>query len=274
MKKLKKFVSLLAIAALLVLIPSQNALTASAAEPVTYYLRFIDGEWRQQQTAVWDDKAAHRELYYMNEAIKDGDIIIVEGSSTTPITVDVKLSNLTVKNGSSVVFHAKGYDECYILDQNTAAINGDVTNAHVYGSSKCNFNNNVSRLEIIGMGNDLNNLHATVTTVGTVSHLAAIELTGEVYFEYYDFPANTFRMEDGSLRTEEKNYSKTPSAQQNAAQQNNTQQNAAQPPAQNQNTSSDEYDDVPKTGESNLIFWLIGIAAVGIAGKYALNKAR
>ena len=274
MKKLKKIVSLLAAAALLVLLPGGNTLTASAAEPTTYCIRSIDGEWRFQATSTWDDTAAHRELYYMEQEIKDGDIIVIDGSlDNKPITVNVRLSNLTVKSSSSLVFTANGYDSCYILDQNVAAINGDVTNAYVYGTARCNFNNNVTNLEVIGSGSDLNNLNATVSVVGTVSHLKATDSgDGGVYFEYYDFPANKFRMENGTVKTAETDYSTTPSSttQETTAQESTAQQTtSSQTPA-----ASDEYDDVPKTGQSNLIFWLFGAAVICLAGSFALRKIK
>ena len=125
MKKLNKFISLFAAAALLVLLPGTNKLTAAAEEPTTYYIRSIDDEWRFQAGSAWNDTVAHRELYYMNEQIKDGDVVIVDGSvANDPITVNVRLSNLTVKSSDALVFTAKGYDQCLtsttILPQSTA----------------------------------------------------------------------------------------------------------------------------------------------------------
>lgn len=274
MKNVKKFFSLLAAAALLVMLPGSNALTASAAEPTTYYIREIDSEWRFQPNATWDDTAAHRELYYMEQDIKDGDIIIIDGSvDNSPINVPVRLSNLTVINSDPLVLTAKGIDNCYILDQNVAAINGDVTNAYVYGISKCNFNSNVTNLEVIGNGSDLNNLNATVAVLGTVSHLKASDSDG-VYFEYYNFPANKFYMENGTLKTDAAYYSTAapsgapaPTAQPSA--------NAQASAQTSSKPSSGDYDEVPKTGDSNhTILLLTGIAAVCLGAKFALKKAR
>lgn len=268
MKKLKTFISLLAGAALLIMLPGSNTLTASAAEPTTYYITNVDNEWRFQPNSTWDDTAVHRELYYMQQDMKDGDIVIVDGSlDNSPISVPVRLSNLTVKSSDPLSFTAKGIDNCYILDQNVAAINGDVTNAYVYGISKVNFNNNVTNLEVIGSGSDLNNLNATVAVVGTVSHLKASDSEG-VYFEYYNFPAGKLYMENGTLKTDSANYST--SAPSGAAQ-----PSAGQSSSQTSSkTSSGEYDDVPKTGESNVILWLSGIAAICFLGKLALKKSR
>lgn len=276
MKKLNKFISLFAAAALLVLLPGTNKLTAAAEEPTTYYIRSIDDEWRFQAGSAWDDTVAHRELYYMNEQIKDGDVVIVDGSvANDPITVNVRLSNLTVKSSDALVFTAKGYDQCFILDNNIAAINGDVKNAYVYGISRCNFNSNVTNLEVIGSGSDLNNLNATVAVVGTVSHLKATD-SGDngVYFEYYDFPAGKFHMENGTLKTSEKDYSKTPSAQTTAPAKPANPQQPAHTEQPSAGTPSSDYDDVPKTGESNIILWLTAAAAVCLMGRFALKKAR
>ena len=46
------------------------------------------------------------------------------------------------------VITAKGYDNVYVLDGTTAAINGDVSHAYVYGGARVNFNNNVDTLEM------------------------------------------------------------------------------------------------------------------------------
>lgn len=277
MKKRKGILSLLA-AALLVLLPGTNTLTAQAAEPTTYYIQSMDGEWRFQPSAQWDDSAVHRELYYMEQDIKDGDIVIVEGSlDNSPITIPARLSNLTVKSSDSLVITANGIDSCYILGNSTAAVNGDVTTAYVYGSAACNFNNNVTNLEVIGSGSDLNNLNATVAVVGTLSHLKASDSgDGGIYFEYYNFPAGKFYMEYGTVKTEEQYYSKAPSGTQQTAPagQQASQQTASQSKQPSTASPSGEYDDVPKTGESSLIFWLTGLAAVCLLASFTVRRAR
>ena len=86
----------------------------------------------------------------------------------------------------------------------------------------------------------------------------------ETYYDYYNFAANKLFTEDGALRTDAQYYSKTaPAATPEAAQPVAT----AQPVA-----SSSAYDDVPKTGESALPFYLMGAAVLCVVSGYALRK--
>ena len=44
-------------------------------------------------------------------------------------------------------------------------------------------------------------------------------------------------------------------------------------PAQaTQNSTSSEYDNVPKTGENSAMFWLLGAAVVCMAGGYTIRR--
>ena len=91
-------------------------------------------------------------------------------------------------------------------------------------------------------------------------------------------------VENGSLKTSEEHYSTTPSSSGQTASQPVTQESASQTqPAQTQTTqasssqtsgqaSADEYDDVPKTGDSNLVLYLTVAGAVCLLASYALRK--
>ena len=207
--------------------------------------------------------------------VKDGDYIVIQNDvdcNPLNLNVPVRLGNLTIKNTvKAPVITAKGYDNVYVLDGTTAAINGDVSHAYVYGGARVNFNNNVDTLEMYGYGGGYNNLHAYITVVGTVNHLSAKDgQTMETYYDYYNFAANKLFTEDGALRTDAQYYSKTaPAATPEAAQPVATAQPAAtaQPVA-----SSSAYDDVPKTGESALPFYLMGAAVLCVVSGYALRK--
>lgn len=263
MKKLTKLVSLLTAVAICFLLPDFSALTAHAEEGVTYYVKYLEDEdaWRFQTGSSWDSKGVHRELYYMNQDIKDGDLVIVDGIvSGNPLDIPVHLSNLTIFHANTVVVNTKGVDHCFVLEDSVAAINGDVKNAYVYDNARCTFNNNVDTLLI----SDDEGLHATVTVGGTVNHLTGSD-PFKTYYDYYSFPAGKLVIDDGKVKTDEKLFSKTaPAAQPETP--------APAEPSQPQN-SSGEYDDVPKTGESNIIFYLLGISVLCLAGRAYLKKA-
>ena len=124
---------------------------------------------------------------------------------------------------------------------------------------------------MIGLTDDKsNNLHATINGVGTVNHLIAKDNRDQsVFYEAYSFAAGKLAIEDGSLKTEAKYYSTTAEAAPAATEQP-TQTTA---PAQaTQNSTSSEYDNVPKTGENSAMFWLLGAAVVCMAGGYTIRR--
>lgn len=266
MKKLKKITALLLAVAICVLLPGTTALTASAAEPVTYYLKYLSAsnEWRFQTGSTWSDSVQHREMYYLLQDIKDGDLLIVDGNNSgSVLNIPVRLSNLTFYYNASAVVTATAIDSCYVMSDAVCAVNGDVKNAYVYDHGTCTFNNNVGTLNVLNdPGKNHSLLHATVTVGGTVDHLIGHD-GSTLHYELYNFAAGKLDIKDGDVKTDAAYYSTTPSA-------GNT---APTPNADTQNdTSADEYDDVPKTGDSNLALWLIGISAICLAGGYALRK--
>lgn len=209
MKRLKTIVSLLAAAALLLLAPNTQQLQVSAAEPVTYSLKYVEAnnEWRYH-VGSWDDNnPGHRELYYLKESIKDGDNIVIEGGDQgLTLELPVNLGSITFNHSHLAVITAKSVENVYVLRDSVAAINGDVKNAHVYDNAVVNFNDNVTNLyitkEICGQ--------QTIVVVGTVDYVK----TGDaemVYNEMYNFQANSFRQEEGLLKTDASKYSTIPS---------------------------------------------------------------
>jgi hypothetical protein len=120
-----------------------------------------------------------------------------------------------------------------------------------------------------------NNLHATINGVGTVNHLIAKDNRDQsVFYEAYSFAAGKLAIEDGSLKTEAKYYSTTaPAAAAEAAPAATEQPTQTTAPAQaTQNSTSSEYDNVPKTGENSAMFWLLGAAVVCMAGGYTIRR--
>ncbi len=267
MKRFKKTITLFA-AALFCIVPFfTTPLTAKAEGPVTYYLKYEEsaGDWRYE-TGTWTDGGSHRELYYMQQAIKDGDLLVVDGNHSLNLTVNVHLSNLTVVNGPDIVIAANGIDNAFVINDSICSINGDVTNADVYANSVANFNNNVGTLRILEEREDL--LHATIAVVGTVDHLYA---GGKNYkhYEFYNFEANSLRIDKGSLKTDASKYSTTPTAATPAP---TTPSAPAGGTTGNAGTSG-EYDDVPKTADVRFNpLWLAGIAAVCMIGAYKLKE--
>lgn len=262
MKQMKKSIMFFAVA-LFCMVPFFAAsMTAQAAEPVTYYLKYVDNEdeWRYQ-VGTWQDGGSHRELYYMKQDIKDGDLVVVDGYEPLDLSVDVRLNNLTVVHGSHIVVAAKSFDNVFVINGSTAAVTGDVTYAEVYDASICNFNSNVGTLKVLSEKE--NELKASVAVVGTANHLYA---GGKDYkhFEFYSFAANTLRIENGSLKTDKANYSETPQA---------TTTTTTTPSTGTSSGSSSEYDDVPKTGDARFNpMWFVMIAGVCLAGAYRLKK--
>lgn len=278
MKGFKKLVSLFAAAALLTLLPSAGTLQTFAANPTTYYLKYDtdQGEWRMQ-IGEWLDDYEGRETYYLNEgseAVKDGDIIVIlsneeNAAGSSGLTVNAHLSNLTV-NRASVVISTGGVDECHVLGDSYAAITGNVTNGYVYDNAKCTFNSNVTNLRLVA--STANDVDTDVSVGGTVSY-ASVSNAGGVIKEYYNFVAGTFYYDNASgLMTDPSNYSTTGNAPAAAAQQTSTQSSTPSQSTPSGSGSSGAYDDVPKTGESNLLFViLLAASALSFAGCMVLN---
>ncbi len=271
MKGFKKFASLLAAAALLAVLPGGSALTASAQSPTTYCV-FYDSDddawYYQKDTSTYNNQIEQKESFQLKDVIQEGDIVVVEGASSgSGLSLDlsnVRLSNLTLKETKTVVISAKSVDECYVLDGTVGAVNGDVTNAYVYGSSSITFNNSISNLKIIGT----TDVHAYVTAGGTVSHVIAVDDI-KTHYEYFNVAFGKLEIEDGGLVTDSAYYSKTASSPASAPA-----PSAAPAAPAASNSAASEYDDVPKTGEgAPIVLWMMGIAAVCFAGKAVLKRA-
>lgn len=277
MKKFKKFVSLLAVAAILAVAPGATALKAEAAAPTTFYIGFVEEEnsWRVQVNE-WDKDSNGRELYYLNngdERVKDGDAIVImendpEKTDYDPISVDAYLSNLTV-NHATVAIETKGIETCAVLERSSAAVTGNIQNASVYDGATASFHSNVTNLYMISTIED--NITSDITVGGTVAY--ACEDGAVMYFrQYYNFAKGTFHYSgDRGLVTDPSNYSldgNGPAA--------TTPAPAPSTPStgsQGSTSSSGAYDDVPKTGESNMAVWLFAISAACFAGCAVLRKS-
>ena len=204
-QKMRKLVTLLAVAAILIGVPGLCSLQASAQGAVTYSVKYVpeSGEWRyQSNTSTFDDKAYHRELYYLRQELKAGDLVVVYNDTAVVPALDLgstRLGNLTITGSKALIIVYSGdIDECYLLGGASCAINAAVTNAYVYDTVLCNFNKNVNELNVY----PADAMTATIGTIGTVNHLyAASRATGAVYYNLYNFQAGALSIRDGVLIT-------------------------------------------------------------------------
>lgn len=281
MKKLKTIVSLLA-AALLLMVPGADTLQTSAAEPVTYSLKFVENEdeWRYQ-VGLWNDDAGHRELYYLKQSIKDGDLIVIEsGEHSLTLELPVNLNNVTFNHAHSAVITAKSVENVYVLRDSVGVVNCDVVNAHVYDNAVANFNNNVTNLYITKE----RSAEQSIAVIGTVAYVKTGDAE-QVYNEFYNFEANSFRQEKGILKTDASKYSTVPGVpalpQQPEAPVTPVEPAAPATPVDPAAPvapavpAAGEYDDVPKTGDSfALPYVLFAAAGICFGGAYLLKNKK
>lgn len=290
MKKMKTIVSLLAAAVLLLMMPGAKNLQADAAEPVTYSLKYVEekGEWRFHIGAWDDNNAGHRELYYLKEAIKDGDIIVIEGGDQSlTLELPVNLNNITFNHSHLAIITAKSVENVYVLRDSVAVINGDVVNAHVYDNAVANFNNNVTNLYITKERSG----EQSINVVGTVAYVKTSDAE-KVYNELYNFQANSFCQEKGILKTDASKYSTIPGVpvlpQQPVVPVDPTVPVApvapvdptvpvdpVTPVAPVVPSAGGEYDDVPKTGDPYALPYVLVMAAgICFGGVYLLRNKK
>lgn len=274
-KKLKALVSLLVAAAVLVLLPGSNTLTAKAEEAQTYSVRYIGGEvddWRYVTGNTFDDNAIEhaREIYYLNQQLKAGDAVVVYAGDTIPTKelklADVKLGNLTIHWNATAAVVTGGVTDCYVLAGAVAAVNGDVKNAYLYDTATCTFNSNVLDMVL----NIESEAHSNISCAGTVGHFYTLTSAGTKTAEFYDIAQNEMRMVNGACKFTQ--YSTTPSDAYLAAMNGTSDTTATPAPSSTTTASSDEYDKVPKTGEHSMVIWFVCAAVVLFAGSYVLYR--
>lgn len=272
MKNLKALVTTMAAAAMLVLLPDATAMTADAAAPKNYAIRYDadNNDWRYQEGSVFDEDEQERELYYLLQDLKDGDLVAVYNDDCTTAPMldlgNVKLGNLTICRVASAAVLTGGVSECHILAGSYCAINGDVDNAYVYDVATVTFNDNVDTLVATAERSDFN---SNISCAGTVWHFHAYSLNDpKTFYDLYNFDRGKFEVDDGNLETEYYFYDqyavKGATAQTTGATPAVTAPTAA--------SSSGVYDDVPKTGESPLALCFLGAAALCMAGSLGLRR--
>lgn len=270
------FVAVLTAAMGLAILPEAHAVTAEAAEPVTYHVKYSadDGDWLyQSNTSIYDDDADSKEVQYLLGELKDGDVVVVYNDTVcdTPLNLgNVHLSNLTmysncqwsmVKVGSVDVFYANKGSNC--------SITGNITNAYVYLNVLCNFNNNVQNLTQYYDSYDGVD-GPNIGCDGKVGQFTSRAYSDEsIYYTYYEVTG--LYVENGVLQ-DGCRYSLEPvatSTSSPAASSSSSNSSAAS----SSSSSGSEYDDVPKTGQNNIYLWLLGTAMACFVGSGLLRKA-
>lgn len=275
MKKLKALVITLAVAALMVLLPEATSVTANAAEAKNYAVKYIsnDSQWRYQEGSTFDESKYHREIYYLLQDLKDGDKVAVysDVSNASELNLgSVKLGELTICGTVWAPVRTGGVTLCNVLAGSTCSISGDIDTAHVYDVATVTFVSNVTELIATAKGTEF---YSNIGCGGTVWHLHAYsEDQPRSFYDLYNFQANKLDITNGNLQTASYHYDSaapatpTPTVAPTATPAPNTSNPGSA------SSSSDEYDDVPKTGEVNVIVWLLAIAAISLVGSQILRR--
>jgi hypothetical protein len=211
MKKIKKFVSLMSAFALVFAISGISSLKAQAASPTTYFIFFNEGSWSYQvgdSNYNPDARQFDPELIMSNSDTthpQDGDIIVVKslddstGEGLILNLGNINLSNVTIaKTAPTVVVSAASINECYILGDANAAINGNVANAYVYDRAHANFNNNISNLYITAESDGDSPEIAVLGTVGYARYVRS----ENVDFEFSNFAKGNFEFSYGNIKSD------------------------------------------------------------------------
>ena len=220
MKKFKTVISLVVAVAILLFVPGIGGLQASAEEipaaevpkPTTYVLRYIDSCncWRYQisETGAWQEKGSHRELYYMEQSIKDGDLLVIEDSPhELNLKLSVNLNNITFNHSHCAVITVNSVENVYVLRDSIGVVNGDVNNAYVYDNGIASFNNNVNCLYL--MEADTNK--QSVGVLGTVGYVeVSVPAWNWIREQYYSVRKGKFSVQEGVVKTKAEDYSLTP----------------------------------------------------------------
>lgn len=167
----------------------------------TYVLKYLTKEqsWRfQAGSGFWQDNAASWDLYYLKNRVKNGDQIVIEGSTQDlNLALSVTLGSVTFNNNPGcAIVSARGVETVYVLRNSVGVINGNVGTAYVYDNAVANFNNNVNTLNILSEKSDAQ----TIAVAGTVDYV------NDNSTQYNAFSQNTFRMDNGALTSKPSAY--------------------------------------------------------------------
>lgn len=284
-KRIRSLVLTFAAAILLALLPKSNVLTVKADGPETYSVAFIGNptynEWRYQPGATFEVSKGHGSLGELLLKLKDGDHVVVYQVDPPAKELrlgSVKLGSLTVHQGVTAIVYTGGVKDCYVLAGAYTAINGDVTTAYIYDApstapnpTACTFNNNVLDMYLYLSRDPA----SAISCNGTVGYFHATYAdNGDYFATFYAIKAGQVIYQDGHFNVPDWAYGPGPSEEylqaKAAAEAETTPASPAKKPAEN--TTSDEYDKVPKTGDSSPILWLFLASAACFGGSCLLRK--
>lgn len=263
MKKIKALISLLAVAALLATVPNCTALTAKADSATTYAVKYVGGDvdsWRYQVASTYEDGKDSLSASYLPDRIKAGDhVVVYAGANTSSDSLDLgsaTLGSLTIYNGALAVVKTGGVTNAYVLAGSTAAITGDVANAYLYDSTTCTFNSNVNELVLYSGAEATSN----ISCGGTVEHFLRCATDNTLYCQFYHIAKGQMKLVNGSYQVPDWAYDTT------GQYASNKNQNTTNTTTNTENKNdANEYDDVPKTGDSFAVVWLLGASVLCFA---------
>ena len=255
MKALKKLLVTVAAIAGMAFLPGFT-MTAKAA-PTTYTVKYVPAysEWRAQPLSTWDEGAGHGDVEYLKVNVKDGDVVVVQGSAGDPalnLQFSASLSNFTVVSATNYVTIESGeITDAYVLKGSVVDVKSKCKNVYVYDNSVCNVRQNADLIQLV----KVSSMEMNVLANGTVARCQFVD-NGNVTKDLYSFGKDTFRVEKGELKTAAANYSTTGTATTSSGK------------AQTTNGAAVS----PKTVESSHAIWLFVIAVICLAGAFASKK--
>lgn len=270
---MKKLLSIFAVACFALILWAQNIVPVSAAEPTTYVVKYDDSndQWYYQIGSSWDDTVPppRREIYYMIQDMKDGDYVVVDATNGQgTLVLDFTLGNLTILPNSNALITCKGVIEYYQLNNTAVSLTANVEKAFVYDNAIANFNKNVNVLELI-----YDQTPEMIAGVGGTCSEFWVHTydASQTKYHLWNFK-ETLLFNETILKTPYGTYDINPPASPAAPIVSATPSSTPTSTPSAPSSSADEYDDVPKTGDSAMFLWMFGLAALCFAGSYSFKK--
>lgn len=192
----------------------------------------------------------------MTLEMKDGDYVVIQANpdDNATLELDFNLGNVTILPNNACTVKAKSIQDCYVLSGAHANIECNVKNGYLYDFSVCNFFQDCENLRI----DYTDESTVSVNVVGKCNSFYMLNTaTNHVKYQLYNFTA-ALSVGKGDLKNEATEYATAPVAV------------TPQAPT----TAGDEYDDVPKTGETAVYLYAFGVAALCFAGSYYFKKQK
>lgn len=211
MKLVNRFFVLFLTAALIVFAPLAGSITASAAEPKVFQVKYIPelGEWRTQCLPSWDDNRENGNLDFVLYNAVDGDSVVIHATNEAGLEIKFTqqaLGNLTVMGDNSdqcVIVHSeKPIKVFYAILGAVASMNCEIEDAYIFDNATCNLNKNVKNVYISGESK----MEMNVAALGTVEKCVITNTNGSST-TMYNVRENALRVEKGENKTDPQKYS-------------------------------------------------------------------